>query len=97
MFNDTETTEIYTLSLHDALPIYIKLSIDTKKFDETIKYKGSTESSFLAEKYLEEEALSFFTKLFSDDNETFLENLDNYKISILEKLENIEKIGRAHV
>ena len=21
-FNDTETTEIYTLSLHDALPIY---------------------------------------------------------------------------
>src|SRR2546429_5173555 len=23
-FNDTATTEIYTLSLHDALPIYIK-------------------------------------------------------------------------
>ena len=22
-FNDTATTEIYTLSLHDALPIYI--------------------------------------------------------------------------
>src|SRR2546429_5169420 len=25
-FNDTATTEIYTLSLHDALPIYILLS-----------------------------------------------------------------------
>ena len=25
-FNDTATTEIYTLSLHDALPIYINLS-----------------------------------------------------------------------
>src|SRR5260370_42452025 len=25
-FNDTATTEIYTLSLHDALPIYLDLS-----------------------------------------------------------------------
>ena len=24
-FNDTATTEIYTLSLHDALPILVKL------------------------------------------------------------------------
>src|SRR5947207_5268789 len=24
-FNDTATTEIYTLSLHDALPIYVRL------------------------------------------------------------------------
>src|SRR3712207_8246650 len=27
-FNDTSTTEIYTLSLHDALPIYIELGKD---------------------------------------------------------------------
>src|SRR5258705_13705015 len=26
-FNDTATTEIYTLSLHDALPILIRLSV----------------------------------------------------------------------
>ena len=26
-FNDTATTEIYTLSLHDALPIYVPLSL----------------------------------------------------------------------
>src|SRR5436305_10476953 len=26
-FNDTATTEIYTLSLHDALPIYARLSL----------------------------------------------------------------------
>src|SRR3712207_8346119 len=25
-FNDTATTEIYTLSLHDALPIYLQIS-----------------------------------------------------------------------
>src|SRR2546430_16833824 len=27
-FNDTATTEIYTLSLHDALPISINLALD---------------------------------------------------------------------
>src|SRR3712207_9061074 len=27
-FNDTATTEIYTLSLHDALPIFVELDID---------------------------------------------------------------------
>src|SRR5258707_11617664 len=37
-FNDTATTEIYTLSLHDALPIYFKLAgfscrIDDAAFD----------------------------------------------------------------
>src|SRR5438445_10824495 len=26
-FNDTSTTEIYTLSLHDALPIFVQLSL----------------------------------------------------------------------
>src|SRR5438552_14922064 len=28
-FNDTATTEIYTLSLHDALPIYLSVLIPT--------------------------------------------------------------------
>src|SRR5438874_8869422 len=28
-FNDTATTEIYTLSLHDALPISMKISVHT--------------------------------------------------------------------
>src|SRR6266487_4636403 len=36
-FNDTATTEIYTLSLHDALPIYILLSTLTQQGVQTIK------------------------------------------------------------
>src|SRR2546422_1961688 len=35
-FNDTATTEIYTLSLHDALPIYTLLSstrLEAQRFD----------------------------------------------------------------
>src|SRR3712207_8422638 len=30
-FNDTATTEIYTLSLHDALPIYLELTENMKE------------------------------------------------------------------
>src|SRR5256885_5568609 len=35
-FNDTATTEIYTLSLHDALPISIQWSIRTRSNSGTI-------------------------------------------------------------
>src|SRR2546421_5962541 len=31
-FNDTATTEIYTLSLHDALPIYTSTTLDPHKW-----------------------------------------------------------------
>src|SRR2546426_12037612 len=34
-FNDTATTEIYTLSLHDALPIYWDLPIPGNAFSGT--------------------------------------------------------------
>src|SRR6201993_5613241 len=46
-FNDTATTEIYTLSLHDALPIYIwnSSSFDSDKlnFHDEIHYDRSEE------------------------------------------------------
>jgi len=32
-FNDTATTEIYTLSLHDALPIWIETNYNTVPYD----------------------------------------------------------------
>src|SRR5258708_9093847 len=31
-FNDTATTEIYTLSLHDALPIFLQQRIEPNRF-----------------------------------------------------------------
>ena len=36
-FNDTATTEIYTLSLHDALPIYAQIikNLGTQKTDRS--------------------------------------------------------------
>src|SRR2546429_6470442 len=35
-FNDTATTEIYTLSLHDALPIFLKLDELVNLFGELL-------------------------------------------------------------
>src|SRR5258708_9139048 len=42
-FNDTATTEIYTLSLHDALPIYCWRKM--RKFDLSLR---SSRSSYFA-------------------------------------------------
>src|SRR5258707_6178087 len=41
-FNDTATTEIYTLSLHDALPIYRRMELSTGQLSSLIRpYQGS--------------------------------------------------------
>src|SRR5712664_4921260 len=37
-FNDTATTEIYTLSLHDALPIYRKLQASFGRTDPLTRW-----------------------------------------------------------
>ena len=36
-FNDTATTEIYTLSLHDALPIYAQIAYATKTTEDIVR------------------------------------------------------------
>jgi thiol-disulfide isomerase/thioredoxin len=67
----------------------INLTIDTELFDETIKYEGSEESSFLAKLYLLEEENDFFGKVF------YLSNMQEYK-GILEdyKTAVILKFGK---
>src|SRR5687767_15687020 len=44
-FNDTATTEIYTLSLHDALPIYPKNTIFSAKRFIGHRYNEVTEEA----------------------------------------------------
>src|SRR3712207_8721963 len=39
-FNDTATTEIYTLSLHDALPILLRLRWPGRRHDEGVVLRG---------------------------------------------------------
>src|SRR2546422_8421638 len=50
-FNDTATTEIYTLSLHDALPICIERAICIP-FTNTGPDRGDQRSNFLVGKHL---------------------------------------------
>ena len=68
----------------------IKLSIDTEEFDETIEYKGSLSSSFLAKKYLLEEGNDFFGKVFyMSSAEEYKNALDSFKIAVINKFGKI--------
>src|SRR3989442_10815542 len=40
-FNDTATTEIYTLSLHDALPIWLSLPLSRSAVASRLRYGPS--------------------------------------------------------
>ena len=46
-FNDTATTEIYTLSLHDALPIYSKFYIDVLLYHVGLFNYGHVQLKFI--------------------------------------------------
>ena len=68
----------------------IKLTIDTELFDETIKYKGSLSSSYLAKKYLLEEGSDFFGEAYyMSSAEEYKAYLDNYKDSVINEFSNI--------
>lgn len=56
----------------------IQLSIDPTEFDESIRYTGSSESNFLAKKYLlNESALS--RELYAQNPDSFLLSLSSYE------------------
>lgn len=68
----------------------IHLTIDTKLFDETIKYEGSMESSFLANKYLITEGNDFFGKMFYlNTAEEYSKILDDFKTTVITEFSDI--------
>ena len=67
----------------------IKLAIDTKMFDETITYEGSSKSSYLAKKYLIREDFDFFGEIFYLSNqEEYIAFLESYKGEVLQELDS---------
>ena len=68
----------------------IKLSIDTEKFDETVKYEGSEESSFLAKLYLLSEENDFLGEVFYLSNvKEYKAILDTFREDVLEEFGTI--------
>src|SRR5256885_15870459 len=64
-FNDTATTEIYTLSLHDALPIFLQVSLASAStlepveqaraaLDELVKVLGADRAALRSEEHTSE-------------------------------------------
>src|SRR5258708_33471859 len=56
-FNDTATTEIYTLSLHDALPIYGRLGLQRDGLLDEVGQAGQV-LAFLVQEHRSEEHTS---------------------------------------
>ena len=91
-FNDTATTEIYTLSLHDALPISMRLRVATRTLKNSSrllekmpkKRMRSTKGTFSSAASCSTRSLNW-SQLIS--------RLINFSlVGIL-----VEEIGRAHV
>src|SRR3712207_8393887 len=112
-FNDTATTEIYTLSLHDALPISKRSISSINKFTSLIngftRTKDKVSVSNLIQEILESTG---YMKELKDSNEIEdISRIENIKelVSAAVEFENTSedkslsaflekiKIGRAHV
>ena len=71
----------------DNLEVYF----DTKEFDETMTYKNSPESSFLAYKLISAEERDFYGKsLYLADNVSYEVELENYKTNLMQRLDRFE-------
>lgn len=68
----------------------INLTIDTKQYDETITYEGSSASSYLANKYLMEEKTDFYgEEYYLSSSEDYSIWLDKFKKTLTTELEKI--------
>ena len=96
-FSFTSDTSLYlSLSHGEYTSMYVRpgdkieLSLNTYEFDESINYKGSEASNFLARKYLINEEYRFYSKNFYlGSTEDYNLALREYKSSILQASNSI--------
>ena len=68
----------------------IELSINTDEFDESINYKGSEASNFLAKKYLTQEEFNFYSKdFYLGSTKEYDLSLSDYRSSIFHNVNSI--------
>src|SRR3712207_8602327 len=98
-FNDTATTEIYTLSLHDALPIsladpdLVQVAIDI--FDEDADLVADVDRLGLVELALLEDAFALAAEVRSEEHTSELQSRQ-YLVCrlLLEKKKNLRDVLR---
>ena len=91
-FSFTADSSLYlSLSHGEYTSMYVKpgdnieLSLNTDEFDESVNYKGSEASNFLARKYLIQEKFNFYSKdFYLGSTEDYNLALEAYKSSIIE-------------
>ena len=96
-FSFTADSSLYlSLSHGEYTSMYVKpgdnieLSLNTEEFDESVNYKGSEASNFLAKKYLINEQFNFYSKdFYLGSTEDYNLALKDYKSSILKASNSI--------
>ena len=96
-FSFTADSSLYlSLSHGEYTSMYVKpgdnieLSLNTDEFDESVNYKGSEASNFLAKKYLINEQFNFYSKdFYLGSTEDYNLALKDYKSSILQASNSI--------
>ena len=69
----------------------IEVYFDTKEFDETMTYKNSPESSYLAYKLISAEEKDFYGEsLYIAELASYKLDLENYKTNLMQRLDRIE-------
>ena len=94
----TDSSLYLNLSHGEYTSMYVKpgdnieLSLNTDEFDESINYKGSEASNFLAKKYLINEQFNFYSKdFYLASTADYNLGLNEYKSSILKGINSIGK------
>src|SRR3712207_7339690 len=95
-FNDTATTEIYTLSLHDALPIFSSASVRTSVFPARTRKVNANNSAALTGRST---PLIRSEERFSRNAETDLVCrllLEKKKVRIIQSITTPSPLGNLH-
>src|SRR3712207_7190504 len=94
-FNDTATTEIYTLSLHDALPIYF---LDNPASGRVLEKIGFRATGIVAPRYSAGRGADAACRLRSEEHTSELQSRQ-YLVCrlLLEKKKNLLFASMSHV
>src|SRR2546429_4362196 len=100
-FNDTATTEIYTLSLHDALPIFFRATIRLmgQRIEDSPQVKQMVEKvTGLYEQFIKlSQSLNYDTMIAAARGDDPSRLSDTIAANLQLPVDEKQEIGRAHV